>query len=65
MLGYWIAIQLVSGLGSLSEIDKGGVAFFAHVGGFVAGLVLIRFLASDDVLRGRPTQPASYYRYRS
>jgi membrane associated rhomboid family serine protease len=65
MLGYWIAIQLVSGLGSLSEIDKGGVAFFAHVGGFVAGLVLIRFLASDDVLRQRPTQPAAYYRYRS
>jgi membrane associated rhomboid family serine protease len=65
MLGYWALIQLVSGLGSLSEIEKGGVAFFAHVGGFLAGLVLIRLFASDEVLRRRPTQPESYYRYRS
>src|SRR5882724_1850498 len=65
MLGYWALIQLVSGLGSLSEIDKGGVAFFAHVGGFIAGLVLIRLFASEEVLRRRPTQPESYYRYRS
>jgi len=65
MLGYWIALQVVGGLGSLSEIDKGGVAVFAHIGGFVAGLVLVRLFASDDVLRSRPTQPASYYRYRT
>jgi membrane associated rhomboid family serine protease len=65
MLGYWIAIQLVSGLGSLSEIDKGGVAFFAHVGGFIAGLVLVRLFASNEVLQRRPTPPASYYRSRS
>jgi membrane associated rhomboid family serine protease len=64
MLGYWGLIQLLSGLGSLSEIDKGGVAFFAHVGGFIAGLVLIRLFASEEVLRRRPTQPESYYRYR-
>jgi membrane associated rhomboid family serine protease len=62
MLGYWALIQLVSGLGSLSEIDKGGVAFFAHVGGFIAGLVLIRLFASDEVLRQRPKPPESYYR---
>ena len=65
MLGYWALIQLLSGLGSLSEIDKGGVAFFAHVGGFIAGLVLVRLFASDDVLRRRTVQPASYYRYRT
>ncbi len=65
MLGYWAALQLLGGLGSLSEIEKGGVAFFAHVGGFIAGLVLVRVFASDDVLRRRPTQPAQYYRYRS
>jgi membrane associated rhomboid family serine protease len=65
MLGYWILIQLVSGLGSLSELEKGGVAFFAHVGGFVAGLVLVKLFASEDVLKRRPTQPASYYRYRT
>jgi membrane associated rhomboid family serine protease len=65
MLGYWILIQVLSGLGSLNELEKGGVAFFAHVGGFVAGLLLVRLFASDDVLRRRPTPPESYYRYRS
>jgi membrane associated rhomboid family serine protease len=65
MLGYWILLQVVSGLAGLSEIEKGGVAFFAHVGGFVAGFVLVRFFASDEVLRNRPTPPASYYRYRT
>jgi len=65
MLGYWAVLQLVGGLGSLNEIERGGVAFFAHVGGFVAGLVLIRLFVSEDVLRRRPTPPAGYYRYRT
>ena len=65
MLGYWILLQVLSGLVSLNELEKGGVAFFAHVGGFVAGFLLVRAFASDDVLRSRPTPPASYYRYRS
>lgn len=43
VLGYWIFIQLVMGLGSLGpEAGQGGVAFWAHIGGFVAGLVLIK-----------------------
>ena len=37
MLGYWFAIQLVSG--SVSRVDA-GVAFWAHVGGFAAGALL-------------------------
>jgi membrane associated rhomboid family serine protease len=65
MLGYWILLQVLSGLGSLSEVDKGGVAFFAHVGGFVAGLVLVKLFASEDALKRRPVQPAPYYRYRT
>ncbi len=51
MLGYWFFIQLVSGL--LSSGDIGGVAFWAHVGGFVAGLVLIKFFARDEYIRAR------------
>jgi membrane associated rhomboid family serine protease len=39
MLGYWFLIQLVSGAAVPSE--GGGVAFWAHVGGFVAGVVLV------------------------
>ena len=65
MLGYWILLQVLSGLGSLSELDKGGVAFFAHVGGFVTGLVLVRLFVSEDVLRRRPTPPSAAYRYRT
>jgi membrane associated rhomboid family serine protease len=62
MLGYWALLQILSGLGSLSEIEKGGVAFFAHVGGFLTGLILVKLFASDEVLQRRPTPPASYYR---
>lgn len=65
MLGYWALLQLVGGLAGLSEVERGGVAFFAHVGGFVAGLLLVRLFASEEVLRRRPTPPASYYRHRT
>jgi membrane associated rhomboid family serine protease len=40
---YWFALQLLTGVGSLgSGGDSGGVAVWAHVGGFVAGLLLIK-----------------------
>lgn len=41
-IGIWFLFQLVSGLGVLGGQDQGGVAYAAHVGGFVAGVVLIR-----------------------
>jgi membrane associated rhomboid family serine protease len=45
MLLYWFAIQLFSGLFSAGSFtDSGGVAWFAHVGGFLAGILLIRML---------------------
>src|SRR5438093_2494032 len=47
MLGLWILLQLVSGLGSVARTEEtGGVAFMAHVGGFVAGLVLVKLFAA-------------------
>jgi len=43
VLGMWILIQLLSGFASLPGAGtRGGVAFFAHIGGFVGGLVLVR-----------------------
>jgi len=44
-LGYWFALQVISGVGSLAsiKINDGGVAFFAHIGGFVCGYVLVMF----------------------
>jgi membrane associated rhomboid family serine protease len=42
MIGLWALLQFVSGIGSIavSEQTGGGVAYWAHIGGFVAGLVL-------------------------
>ncbi len=43
VLGLWIALQVFSGAGSFMETtqnDKGGVAYMAHIGGFVAGLAM-------------------------
>lgn len=42
LLGWWFLIQLFNGVLSLGSYTSGGVAFFAHVGGFVAGVILIR-----------------------
>lgn len=55
MLAYWFIIQLFSGVGSIgySNISKGGVAWFAHVGGFVAGMVLIYVLGTRERFRYR------------
>jgi membrane associated rhomboid family serine protease len=41
---YWFAIQFFNGVASLGEVDYsgGGVAWFAHIGGFVAGIGLIK-----------------------
>ena len=49
MLGYWFVLQLLSGL-LVSAGDMGGVAFWAHVGGFVAGVVLIKLFARADYI---------------
>jgi membrane associated rhomboid family serine protease len=46
MLLYWFLIQIVSGVGSIgySQVSGDKVAWFAHVGGFLAGAALIRLL---------------------
>lgn len=45
VIGAWIAIQLVSGMGTISSASStGGVAYMAHIGGFVAGLILTIFM---------------------
>jgi membrane associated rhomboid family serine protease len=41
VIGLWIVLQFISGIGSISQTaETGGVAYMAHIGGFVAGLVL-------------------------
>lgn len=41
LLGYWIFIQVLSGITEFGSQTQGGIAWFAHLGGFVAGLALI------------------------
>jgi membrane associated rhomboid family serine protease len=45
MLIYWMVIQIFGGLTQIGAEEGGGVAFWAHLGGFVAGVVLIKFFA--------------------
>ncbi len=45
VLGFWIVLQFINGFGSISNTaETGGVAYMAHIGGFVAGLVLAYLL---------------------
>jgi len=48
MLGYWMVLQIFGGLGASAA--GGGVAFWAHVGGFVAGAVLVKLFARSDYI---------------
>jgi membrane associated rhomboid family serine protease len=57
VLGLWIVFQVISGFGSLGEAATGGgVAYAAHIGGFIAGLLLIRAFT--------PSLPATELRRR-
>jgi membrane associated rhomboid family serine protease len=50
LLGYWFIFQLFSGLGSIAQtnLSGGGVAWFAHVGGFLAGMVLVKVMGTRE-----------------
>jgi membrane associated rhomboid family serine protease len=53
VIGFWFILQLFSGIGSIGAADTGGVAFMAHVGGFVAGFILTFLLRGTQ----RPRLP--------
>ncbi len=44
-LGIWFALQILSGTAGLSEQAAQSVAFWAHIGGFIAGMLLVKFFA--------------------
>jgi len=53
MLGYWFLLQLAGGAIDLGR-GTGGVAFWAHVGGFAAGVLLIALFRDPDLVRRHP-----------
>ena len=57
MIGFWFVTQLLSGVAALGQVEQtSGVAFWAHIGGFVIGLPLALLL--------RRPQRAGQYSYR-
>jgi membrane associated rhomboid family serine protease len=52
VIGFWIVLQFINGIGSIATTaETGGVAYMAHIGGFVAGLVLAFVLRGVGVAR--------------
>lgn len=41
MLIFWFGLQLLSGAATFNRMEAGGIAFWAHIGGFVAGMILV------------------------
>jgi membrane associated rhomboid family serine protease len=65
LLGLWFVLQLFSGVGSLGVRDAqdlGGVAYFAHIGGFVSGILLI--VVMGGTRRRRPEPVFDYDSWR-
>ena len=63
MLGLWIVTQFIAGVGSIAVTDAtagGGVAYMAHIGGFVAGLILSRLFS----IGRQPATARQYGRWR-
>jgi membrane associated rhomboid family serine protease len=51
ILVYWFILQFFSGIGSIGysqAASQGGVAFFAHVGGFIAGMILVSTMGTKE-----------------
>lgn len=53
ILIYWFVIQLFSGATTIASHAQGGVAWFAHVGGFLTGILLIYVMKTSDPWRYR------------
>jgi membrane associated rhomboid family serine protease len=69
-LGVWFVLQFFQGVAAISTTQAGGVAWWAHIGGFVAGLAVAAILQRADHLRPRVetvrpgTERLTYYRIR-
>ncbi len=52
VIGFWAIIQLINGLISKGLLNQGGVAWFAHIGGFLIGLLTIKLWLPKGRFRG-------------
>lgn len=56
VLGFWFVMQFFSGVMSIGGPEVGGVAYWAHIGGFVVGVVMAKLLGSGR----RPESPITW-----
>lgn len=61
-VGIWFLFQLINGLGALGGQEAGGVAYAAHIGGFVAGLLLVKLFVQKQRVVSVPNDPRYYRR---
>jgi membrane associated rhomboid family serine protease len=52
-VGLWFVFQVINGLGALGGEEAGGIAYAAHIGGFIAGLILVKFFVRPVVATQR------------
>jgi len=52
MLGHWFLLPILGGLPALAR-ESGDVAFWAHAGGFVSGMVLVLLFRNPELIRRR------------
>ncbi len=69
VIGIWMATQLFSGVGSIAVTEQtrqsgGGVAYFAHIGGAIAGLVLVSLFRNSQIQRHANDRAHLGYPYR-
>lgn len=66
VLLWWFGLQVISALPGLAGVQEasGGVAFMAHIGGFVAGVVLVKVFENRDLVGRRVRGPRRVHRSR-
>lgn len=52
-VGLWFVFQVVNSLGALGGEEAGGVAYAAHIGGFIVGLILVKFFVKRTTVEQR------------
>ena len=50
-VGLWFVFQVVNGLGALGGQEAGGIAYAAHIGGFIAGMFIVKFFVPKRVIQ--------------
>jgi membrane associated rhomboid family serine protease len=54
-VGMWFVFQVINGVGALGGEEAGGIAYAAHIGGFIAGLILVKLFVPRRAKPGTET----------